>query len=143
MARDIDLATAAEQSSEEDEAQEGMPLQEQEAESTAAESLAMHVIDDNDVGVDETLEALDDAVDPEADAVVEEALKGYGRHLGTAFQLVDDVLDYSGDLDETGKNIGDVIHINDVVLPEGAKPTIARNFVIANVTAPAGFIGEV
>ncbi|MDP2087047.1 MAG: 50S ribosomal protein L25/general stress protein Ctc [Gemmobacter sp.] len=46
-------------------------------------------------------------------------------------------------VDLTGKNIGDVIHINDVVLPEGAKPTIARNFVIANVTAPAGFIGEV
>jgi large subunit ribosomal protein L25 len=41
-------------------------------------------------------------------------------------------------VDLTGKMIGDVIHINDVVLPEGAKPTIARNFVIANVAAPAG-----
>jgi len=74
MARDIDLATAAEQSSEEDEAQEGMPLQEQEAESVAAESLAMHVIDETEVDVDEALEALDAAVDPEADAVVEDAL---------------------------------------------------------------------
>jgi len=36
--------------------------------------------------------------------------------------------------------IGDVIHINDVELPEGAKPTIARNFVIANVAAPAGLV---
>ncbi|MGL4321997.1 MAG: 50S ribosomal protein L25/general stress protein Ctc [Paracoccaceae bacterium] len=41
-------------------------------------------------------------------------------------------------VDLTGKNVGDVIHINDVVLPEGAKPTIARNFVIANIAAPSG-----
>ena len=41
-------------------------------------------------------------------------------------------------VDLTGKQIGDVIHIDDVVLPEGAKPTIHRNFVIANVAAPAG-----
>jgi large subunit ribosomal protein L25 len=41
-------------------------------------------------------------------------------------------------VDLTGKNIGDVIHIRDVPLPEGAKPTIARNFVIANIAAPSG-----
>ena len=41
-------------------------------------------------------------------------------------------------VDLTGKVIGDVIHIDDVVLPAGVKPTIARNFVIANVAAPAG-----
>ncbi len=41
-------------------------------------------------------------------------------------------------VDLTGKAIGDVIHINDVVLPEGVKPTIARNFVIANIAAPSG-----
>lgn len=41
-------------------------------------------------------------------------------------------------VDLAGKNIGDVIHIGDVVLPEGAKPTIARNFVIANIAAPSG-----
>jgi large subunit ribosomal protein L25 len=41
-------------------------------------------------------------------------------------------------VDLTGTKIGDVIHIGDVVLPEGVKPTIARNFVIANVAAPAG-----
>lgn len=41
-------------------------------------------------------------------------------------------------VDLTGKNIGDVIHIRDVVLPEGAKPTIERNFVIANISAPSG-----
>jgi large subunit ribosomal protein L25 len=31
-----------------------------------------------------------------------------------------------------------VIHIGDVDLPAGAKPTIARNFVIANIAAPSG-----
>ena len=43
-------------------------------------------------------------------------------------------------VDLTGKQIGDVIHINDAILPEGATPTTTRNFVIANVSAPAGFI---
>lgn len=43
-------------------------------------------------------------------------------------------------VDLTGKQIGDVIHINDVTLPNGAKPTIDRNFVIANVSAPSGLI---
>ncbi len=41
-------------------------------------------------------------------------------------------------VDLTGRQIGDVIHINDVVLPEGCKPTINRNFVIANISAPSG-----
>ena len=41
-------------------------------------------------------------------------------------------------VDLTGKMIGDVIHINDVELPKGVRPTIERNFVIANITAPSG-----
>ncbi|MEY4696933.1 MAG: hypothetical protein RIT14_1361 [Pseudomonadota bacterium] len=41
-------------------------------------------------------------------------------------------------VDLTGKQIGDVIHIEDITLPAGAKPTIARNFVIANIAAPSG-----
>jgi large subunit ribosomal protein L25 len=41
-------------------------------------------------------------------------------------------------VDLAGRNIGDVIHIGDVVLPEGAVPTIGRNFVIANIAAPSG-----
>ncbi|HQT26153.1 MAG TPA: polyprenyl synthetase family protein [Burkholderiales bacterium] len=36
-----------------------------------------------------------------------EAMSKYGMHLGTAFQLIDDVLDYSGDINDTGKNLGD------------------------------------
>lgn len=43
-------------------------------------------------------------------------------------------------VDLTGKKIGDVIHISDVQLPEGAVPTITRNFVVANIAAPAGFV---
>ncbi|AZL58692.1 50S ribosomal protein L25/general stress protein Ctc [Tabrizicola piscis] len=43
-------------------------------------------------------------------------------------------------VDLTGKVIGDVIHIEDVVLPAGAKPTINRNFVIANIAAPSGLV---
>ncbi|MCR8546846.1 50S ribosomal protein L25/general stress protein Ctc [Salipiger sp. P9] len=41
-------------------------------------------------------------------------------------------------VDLEGKQIGDVIHISDVVLPEGVKPTIDRDFVIANISAPRG-----
>jgi large subunit ribosomal protein L25 len=41
-------------------------------------------------------------------------------------------------VDLAGRDIGDVIHIEDVALPEGAKPTIERNFVIANISAPSG-----
>ena len=45
-------------------------------------------------------------------------------------------------VDLTGVQIGDVIHINDVTLPEGTRPTTTRNFVIGNVSAPAGFVEE-
>ncbi|MCC5972060.1 MAG: 50S ribosomal protein L25/general stress protein Ctc [Pararhodobacter sp.] len=41
-------------------------------------------------------------------------------------------------VDLTGFEIGDVIHISDIPLPEGAKATVARNFVIANIAAPSG-----
>lgn len=40
--------------------------------------------------------------------------------------------------DLTGKNIGDVVHISDIPLPAGAKPTIDRDFVVANISAPSG-----
>jgi octaprenyl-diphosphate synthase len=48
---------------------------------------------------------------------VEAGFATYGRHLGTAFQLVDDVLDYSGDLHETGKNLGDDLNEGKPTLP--------------------------
>jgi octaprenyl-diphosphate synthase len=48
---------------------------------------------------------------------VEETLAGYGRHVGTAFQLVDDVLDYTATPDQTGKNIGDDLSEGKPTLP--------------------------
>lgn len=54
----------------------------------------------------------------------EQALSAYGMHLGTAFQLVDDVLDYSGQEADTGKHLGDD-------LAEG-KPTLPLIYVMQN-----------
>ncbi|MBE0622284.1 MAG: polyprenyl synthetase family protein [Burkholderiales bacterium] len=48
---------------------------------------------------------------------IEEGLAQYGVHVGTAFQLIDDVLDYSGDLHETGKNLGDDLNEGKPTLP--------------------------
>jgi len=55
---------------------------------------------------------------------VEQAMVAYGRHLGTAFQLVDDALDYNSDSAELGKNIGDD-------LAEG-KPTLPLIYAMAH-----------
>ncbi len=46
-----------------------------------------------------------------------DALAAYGRHLGTAYQLVDDALDYSGDAAEIGKNIGDDLAEGKTTMP--------------------------
>ena len=51
------------------------------------------------------------------DPAVQEAAAAYGRHLGTAFQLIDDVLDYGGASDELGKNIGDDLREGKPTLP--------------------------
>ena len=47
----------------------------------------------------------------------QEAAAAYGRHIGTAFQLVDDVLDYSGDAAALGKNVGDDLREGKPTLP--------------------------
>jgi len=52
-----------------------------------------------------------------APAEVEEAAAEYGRRMGTAFQLIDDVLDYSGDTGEIGKNVGDDLREGKATLP--------------------------
>jgi large subunit ribosomal protein L25 len=41
-------------------------------------------------------------------------------------------------VDLAGREVGDVIHIQDVPLPAGARPTVDRNFVLANISAPSG-----
>jgi len=48
---------------------------------------------------------------------IEEACAGYGRAMGTAFQVIDDVLDYDGDVHELGKNIGDDLREGKATLP--------------------------
>ena len=56
----------------------------------------------------------------------EEALSKYGMHVGTAFQLIDDVLDLSGNALDIGKNLGDD-------LSEG-KPTLPLLYAMRNGT---------
>ena len=71
------------------------------------------------------------AVLAEATPEQEKALQYYGRYLGLAFQLIDDLLDYQGDADAMGKNVGDdlaegkptlpLIHAMEQGTPEQAK----------------------
>jgi len=51
------------------------------------------------------------------DAQTERNLAAYGMHLGTAFQIVDDVLDYSGSEADTGKHLGDDLAEGKPTLP--------------------------
>ncbi len=62
-----------------------------------------------------------------ASVELEKNLADFGMHLGTAFQLIDDVLDYSGAEAETGKHLGDD-------LAEG-KPTLPLIYVMKNGNA--------
>ena len=57
-------------------------------------------------------------------AHIETAMQNYGKHLGTAFQLADDILDYAADATEMGKNVGDD-------LAEG-KPTLPLLYAMWN-----------
>jgi octaprenyl-diphosphate synthase len=52
-----------------------------------------------------------------ADAAVEQACADYGQALGTAFQVIDDVLDYDGNAGEMGKNLGDDLREGKATLP--------------------------
>ncbi len=61
-----------------------------------------------------------------AEPIIESALAAYGKHLGNAFQLVDDSLDYLGDPAKRGKNVGDD-------LAEG-KPTLPVIYAIQHGT---------
>jgi transcriptional antiterminator NusG len=69
---DADWATAAEQSSEDDEAQEGNVLAAEEHSVEPAEHLAVHLVAED--GEDDVEEELDEIEDPEADAIVNDAL---------------------------------------------------------------------
>lgn len=64
------------------------------------------------------------AVISKQDQATELAMLNYGKHLGTAFQLVDDIMDYTADAQEMGKNVGDD-------LAEG-KPTLPLLYAMAH-----------
>ncbi len=66
------------------------------------------------------------AVVNESSSEEENAMAAYGRYLGTSFQLIDDVLDYSASAEEMGKNVGDD-------LAEG-KPTLPLIFAMRKGT---------
>ncbi|PIE40984.1 MAG: octaprenyl diphosphate synthase [Gammaproteobacteria bacterium] len=63
----------------------------------------------------------------EPDAAIEQAFSAYADHLGIAFQLIDDVLDYTGSAEAMGKNVGDD-------LAEG-KPTLPLIYTLKHGSA--------
>ncbi|CAI1098383.1 Octaprenyl-diphosphate synthase [Serratia proteamaculans] len=77
------------------------------------------------------------AILSDASEAEEKALQDYGRYLGTAFQLIDDLLDYSADGSTLGKNTGDDLNEGKPTLPllhamhnsEGAQKTMIRGAI--------------
>ena len=57
------------------------------------------------------------AILADADATTQDALRLFGLHIGTAFQLIDDALDYDGDAVSLGKNVGDDLAEGKPTLP--------------------------
>ena len=97
------------------------------AEGEVLQLMNMH---DPDISVDEYLKVIRfktaklfeasarlGAVLAESAPAVEEACASYGRALGTAFQLVDDLLDYEGSSQQLGKNVGDDLREGKPTLP--------------------------
>ena len=83
---------------------------------------------------------------------VEQSCAGYGQALGTAFQVIDDVLDYDGDVSEMGKNLGDDLREGKTTLPliiamqrgtEAERTTIRRAIETGGTDQMAQIIGIV
>ena len=123
---DIDLATAAEQSSEEDEAQEGNELAADEESAESAESRALHVVNEDDgeddteneteidtdsdveANLDAALDAVALAADPEADAAVADALEvDSADEAEAAVEATED------EVESVGGETGDVVPFDD------------------------------
>ena len=140
---DADWATAAEQSSEDDEAQEGNILAEEDAANTPAEHLAVHIVDEDEDEVD--VEDLDDIDidDPEADAIVNDALNiDKTDEAEAAAEVLTDSL-----AEEEAEYAAD--HADDVTPYDGPdingdedEPVLDEDFV-AEVDAAAGVVDEV
>ena len=77
-----------------------------------------------------------------SDAALEAACANYGQALGTAFQVIDDVLDYDGEVAEMGKNLGDDLREGKVTLPlivAMQKASPAQRALIQNAIEGGGF----
>ena len=99
---DVDWATAAEQSAEDDEAQEGNQLAAEEESVDPAEREALHVTDadGNDIDLDAVLDAIAETADPEADAVVDDALEiDDADEAEAAFEAIEDEEEVDGPQD--------------------------------------------
>lgn len=103
-----------------------------EATNVIAEGEVLQLVNmhDPDISVDDYLRVIEyktaklfeastrlGALISDASPEVEEACAAYGRALGTAFQLIDDLLDYEGTTAELGKNIGDDLREGKPTLP--------------------------
>ena len=138
---DADWATAAEQSSEDDEAQEGNILAEEDRANTPAEHLAVHIVDEDEVDI-EDLDDID-IDDPEADAIVNDALNiDRTDEAEAAAEVLTDSL-----AEEVAAYAA--VHADDVTPYDGPdingdedEPVLDEDFV-AEVDAAAGVVDEV
>jgi len=75
---------------------------------------------------------------------LEQACADYGQALGTAFQVIDDVLDYDGDVGELGKNLGDDLREGKVTLPliAAMRRGNAQQREVVRVAVETGALGE-
>ena len=102
---DVDWATAAEQAAGDDEAQEGNQLAAEEQSSDAAEREALHVTDadGNDIDLDAVLDAIAESADPEADALVDDALEiDDADEAEAAFEAIEDEDEVDGEAEDAG-----------------------------------------
>jgi transcriptional antiterminator NusG len=107
---DVDWATAAEQSSEDDEAQEGNQLAAEEQSVDPAEREALHVTDaeGNDIDLDAVLDAIAETADPEADAIVDDALEiDSVEEAEAAFEALEDEQEVEAEAEVTVEASGD------------------------------------
>lgn len=138
---DADWATAAEQSSEDDEAQEGNVLAEEERSVEAAEHVAIHIVDDGDDD-DADLDDID-IDDPEADAIVNDALNlDETAETEAAAEVINDSL--AEEVAEREAEAADEVTPYDGpdVNGDEDEPELDEDFV-AEVDAAAGVVDEV
>ncbi|SIS13557.1 transcription termination/antitermination protein NusG [Microbacterium sp. RURRCA19A] len=138
---DADWAPTAEQSSEDDEAQEGDILASQEHASDAAEHTAIHIVDDENDDVDDELDDID-ITDPEADAIVNDALEiDEASEAEAAAEVLNDSLEEEA-ADEAAEAADEVTPYDGPdINGEPDAPVLDEEFV-EEVSAAAGVVDE-